>query len=265
MVAKLIAHAPTRDAARQRLMAGLAGSAALGVVTNQHFLQRCLAHPVFAAGEATTAFIGAHGHALLAPDDAAHGATARLAAWLFRLGAGSSLADRFLAPLRFLLDGRVHTAQVRALGGRGHDVRCDDELADARFELVAREGDAVRYRCDGVQEQAVVRRHGFRLLLHTQGRAWDAVDESLSAVAPAGAAQGDGRLRAAMTGRVIALLVAEGDTVTAGQPLLTLEAMKMEHVHVAAQAGRVAGLHVAVGAQVAARQLLAEIENEVAR
>ncbi|RZI93182.1 MAG: ATP-grasp domain-containing protein, partial [Variovorax sp.] len=262
MIAKLIAHAPTRDAARQDLIAGLAASVALGVVTNQRFLQRCLAHPVFAAGEATTAFIGANCEALLAPDDAAQAEAARLAAWLFRLGADSPLANPFPAPLRFSLGGRVHTAQVRALGGRGHDVRFDVEVADARFELVARDGDTVRYRCDGVQARAVVHRDGPRLLLHTQGCAWEAIDLSFAPVARAGAGPGDGLLRAAMTGRVIALLVAEGDTVAADQPVLTLEAMKMEHVHVATQAGRVAGLHVALGAQVAARQLLAEIRSE---
>ena len=70
---------------------------------------------------------------------------------------------------------------------------------------------------------------------------------------------GDGLLRASMNGRVVALLAAEGDTVSAGQPLVTLEAMKMEHVHCAPRAGRVAALHVAVGTQVAARHIVAEI------
>jgi geranyl-CoA carboxylase alpha subunit len=80
------------------------------------------------------------------------------------------------------------------------------------------------------------------------------------AVARAGDGGGDGLLRASMNGRVIALLVAEGDAVAAGQPLVTLEAMKMEHVHCAPRAGRVA-LHVAVGAQVAARHVVAEIRR----
>ncbi|RYY65499.1 MAG: 3-methylcrotonyl-CoA carboxylase, partial [Comamonadaceae bacterium] len=115
MVAKVIAHGPTREEARQRLLAGLTDSVALGIVTNQRFLARCLAHPVFVAGEATTGFIGIHSEALLAPDDAAHAEVARLAAWLFRLGADSPLANPFPAPLRFSLDGRMHTAQVRAL------------------------------------------------------------------------------------------------------------------------------------------------------
>ena len=87
MIAKLIAHGATREEARRKLMAGLEDTVALGVTTNQAFLQRCLAHPVFAAGGATTAFIAQHREALLAPDDrraATRGATALAAVLLLR-------------------------------------------------------------------------------------------------------------------------------------------------------------------------------------
>ena len=63
-----------------------------------------------------------------------------------------------------------------------------------------------------------------------------------------------------MNGRVVALQVAVGDTVAAGQPLLALEAMKMEHVHTAPCAGRVAALHVSLGEQVVAHRVVVEIE-----
>ena len=64
-----------------------------------------------------------------------------------------------------------------------------------------------------------------------------------------------------MSGRVVALLAAAGDTVAAGQPIVTLEAMKMEHLHCAPRAGRLAALHVVAGEQVAARQVLAEVDE----
>jgi geranyl-CoA carboxylase alpha subunit len=63
-----------------------------------------------------------------------------------------------------------------------------------------------------------------------------------------------------MNGRVVAVLVAVGDRVEAGQAMVTLEAMKMEHIHAAPAAGRVGALHVAVGEQVAAQRVVAEIE-----
>src|SRR5258707_5716477 len=66
MIAKIIAHGATRDEARRKLIHGLEHAVAFGVTTNQAFLAACLRHPVFAAGEATTAFIGQHRDDLLA-------------------------------------------------------------------------------------------------------------------------------------------------------------------------------------------------------
>ena len=262
MIAKLVGAGRTREEARQRLLAGLADTVALGLPTNQRFLQRCLMHPVFASGAATTAFIGTEGEALRAPDPAAHMRSALLAAWLLQLGAHSPLASRLPTSQRFALDGQLHGAQVTALGNARWHVHCDD-VPPAQIELVVRNGNTVHYVCDGLRGRAVFVREGQRLLLHADDGAHEAVDLSLAPVARAGAAASDGSLRAAMTGRVVALLVAEGDTVAAGQPLVTLEAMKMEHVHAAPRAGHVAALHVAAGAQVAARQLLAEIGEGV--
>ena len=58
MIAKIIAHGATRDETRRKLIHGLEHTVAFGVITNQAFLAACLRHPAFAAGEATTAFIG---------------------------------------------------------------------------------------------------------------------------------------------------------------------------------------------------------------
>ena len=76
------------------------------------------------------------------------------------------------------------------------------------------------------------------------------------------AAGGDGKLRSSMNGRVVAVAVAVGERVIAGQALVTLEAMKMEHVHAAPLAGLVIALHVATGEQVPANRVLVEIEAE---
>jgi geranyl-CoA carboxylase alpha subunit len=72
-------------------------------------------------------------------------------------------------------------------------------------------------------------------------------------------AGGDGKVRAAMNGRVVAVLIKAGERVSAGQPVLTLEAMKMEHVHTAGITGTVAAIDVAEGEQVTTGQIVIEI------
>ena len=262
MIAKLIASGRTRDEARQRLLAGLRDTVALGLPTNQALLQRALAHPVFAGGGATTAFIGDHLDALLAADTASDTRAALLAALLLQTGARgwpSPLAHTLPNALRFALDGTVHTARVTPRGAAHFEVVLDD-AAPATLALLALPDDGpVRFACNGVAAQAWVVRRGERTDVHFDGRAHRLDDLTHVAVPRADAGGGDGLLRASMNGRVVALLAAEGDTVAAGQPLVTLEAMKMEHVHCAPRAGRVAALHVAVGTQVAARHIVAEI------
>ena len=103
-------------------------------------------------------------------------------------------------------------------------------------------------------------RDGATLRFQFDGRPWVVIDHSHAAKVRAGAGNSDGKLRASMNGRVVALQVTVGDLVAAGQPLLTLEAMKMEHVHAAPCAGRVAALHVSPGDQVAAHRVVVEIE-----
>lgn len=265
MVAKLVAHGRTRDEARHRLVAGLQDTVALGIATNQPLLLRALSHEVFASGAATTAFIADHLDALLAPDAATDAHAALLAALLLQLGQHgwpSPLAHTLPNALRFALDGTVHTARVTPRGKGAFDVALDDRDAVQLTLLAWQDDGTMRFSCGGLSEQALAVREtehaGDRVLFHCRGRAFRLDNLTHVAVARGGNAGADGLLRASMNGRVIALLVAEGDAVAAGQPLVTLEAMKMEHVHCAPRAGRVA-LHVAVGAQVAARHVVAEI------
>ncbi len=118
MIAKLVAHGANRAEALRKLAAGLADAVALGVTTNQAFLSACLAHPVFVAGQASTAFIGDHLPGLLAGltadgDAAGHQRAAALAALLLHLSAGPAhasphgLAHRLPMLLRFELGGRL--------------------------------------------------------------------------------------------------------------------------------------------------------------
>ena len=80
------------------------------------------------------------------------------------------------------------------------------------------------------------------------------------AIFTASATAGDGKVRAQLNGRVVAVLVKPGEAIAAGQPVVTLEAMKMEHVHRSAIAGRVTAIDVAEGEQVTTGRVVVEIE-----
>ena len=271
MIAKLVGHGATRDEARRRLLSGLEDAVALGVITNQRFLGRCLAHPVFAAGAATTAFIADHQAQLLQVDEPALQRACALAALLLFETSGGLL--RALAEkrrlthtlpigLRFEVNGATRSVALTQKTARRFEALVDGRVFD--LALVAIDDTELRFSCDGLLERLVYQRDGHGLLLRYGGQAYRVDDRTRSASARQGeVAGGDGRLRAAMNGRIVALAVAVGDRVLAGQALLTLEAMKMEHVHAAPLSGTVTALHVAVGDQVAARHVVAEIQADI--
>ena len=267
MIAKLVAHGTNRAEALRRLQRGLQAAVALGVATNQAFLSQCLTHPVFAEGGATTAFIGDHQATLLAGlsrdgDTTNHRRAAALAALLLHLsdtdaGPARELAHRMPTLQHFELNGALVQGTLTQPGPDQFTTHLDGD--DSRLQLVTASAGQARVLIDGLAESARWHRDGAELLLHFAGRAWRVNDLSRAAATRAGDGASDGKLRASMNGRVVAVQVAVGDVVTAGQPLLTLEAMKMEHVHAAPCAGSVVALHVSLGEQVAAQRVVAEI------
>ena len=128
-----------------------------------------------------------------------------------------------------------------------------------KFEIDQLDLDAIRFRHDGVMDSARFLRDGDQLYLQHRGIPLAAIDLTLAAPKAVIANGGDGKVRAALNGRVVAVLVKPGDRVTAGQPILTLEAMKMEHVHKAGIDGVVAAIGVAEGEQVTTGKIVAEI------
>jgi geranyl-CoA carboxylase alpha subunit len=109
-------------------------------------------------------------------------------------------------------------------------------------------------------ESARFLRDGDRLHILHRGLTFSVSDLTLAAPETAATSGGDGKVRAALNGRVVALLVTQGERVAAGQPVLTLEAMKMEHVHIAGIAGTIAAIAVAEGEQVTTGRIVVEIE-----
>jgi geranyl-CoA carboxylase alpha subunit len=264
MIAKIISHGADRSEARSRLICGLEQTAAFGVTTNQGFLISCLRHPGFAKGEATTAFIGNHRNELLAPR-ANNKAEAALAALLLYVTnphapswrSGRSLAATFPLTTRIDLGRGVHEVDIVRERDGSYVASLSGE--EQRFEIDELAGDTIRFRADGMMESAKFLRDGDRLYILHRGVTTTAVDLTLAAPVSAVANGGDGKVRAAMNGRVVAVLVKPGEQVAAGQPVMTLEAMKMEHVHTAGVAGTVSAIDVVEGEQITTGKIVVEI------
>jgi geranyl-CoA carboxylase alpha subunit len=273
MQAKVIAHAPTREAARRKLVATLRDLVVLGVATNKDFLVRVLEREAFARGAYDTGFVAAHFPVAslerLAEPTAE--AIAIAAALVFHgdaeaLGASAGLATTLL----HWNNAHAHPVAMRiACGERAHDVhvtprrhgRYDVAVGADAFELVdvALEGSALAFTRGGVRAHARSARDGDRVWLAHADATHEFVDVTFAPPKSAGAG-GDGRLVAPMNGRVLHVNAREGDAVTKGRVLVVMEAMKMELQIEAAIDGVVKAVSVAVGDQVSARQLLVAIE-----
>jgi propionyl-CoA carboxylase alpha chain len=262
LIAKVIASAPTRGEAVSRLARGLERSRVHGITTNRDFLVACLRHPAFAAGALHTGFIDAHlpKGARGSPRSRAavrlHAAAAALAASRARHRSGAVLRT---IPPAWRNNPAPQQVTFTAADGVALEVRYaprrdgtwsvevdDDALV---IEVVAWPDQ----RDDG---RLVVVHEGRRLPVRVTAAAgaWH-VDSPLGAdelmtvprfprsVARAVA----GAHTAPMPGTVVAVEVSEGDHVGAGEVLLLLEAMKMEHRVTAAADGTVTAVHVRTG------------------
>jgi geranyl-CoA carboxylase alpha subunit len=265
MIAKLISRGATRDEARRKLVYGLEQTAAFGVTTNLAFLAACLRHSEFTAGEASTAFIDRNRANLLAPRRGARSDAAFAAVLLYITDpfappwrSGRTLAATFPLPARVELDHVIYDLELVRERDGGYVARLDG--AEHRFEIDELSREAIRFRSDGLTETAGFFREGDHLYILHKGITVSVRDLTMSAPAAVGASSSDGRIRAAMNGRVVAVLVKQGERVTAGQPVITLEAMKMEHVHSAPISGTISAVEVTEGEQVTTGRIVVEIE-----
>ncbi len=262
MLAKLIAHGATRDAAREQLAFALDDTVLLGFASNKRFLSACLRHPQFAAGGATTAFIAREADDLVEPPVTEAPLVLAAAVHVWRGGGRSRLTAAFALPLRLEVDGVVHAITLKPLGDKGFELV--GESGAARFSIVLREHDRVRLQ--GQQGPLTIQlafsESADPLVGEAQwaGRRYVLRDLTLAPMRSGTAAGGDGSIKAPMAGRVVAVLAKQGDVVEKGTPLLVLEAMKMEHPVRASGAGKLVALDAVENAQVALGQMLARIE-----
>ncbi|WP_077973294.1 ATP-binding protein [Streptomyces tsukubensis] len=255
MLSKVIAYGQDRASALRKLRAALARTVTLGVPTNAGFVRRLLAHPDVVSGDLDTGLVERAAGELVQGDvpDEVYAAAAAVRGAALAPGAepGTGWFDPFAAADGWRLGGDAAplTFPLR-VAGAGPVTR--ETPSGAR---VTRNG--VTVTVDGVVH--VFHRAGD--WLGKDGDAWQVMDHDPveAALREAAGTAGTDALTAPMPGTVTVVKAAVGDTVTAGQSLLVVEAMKMEHVIAAPHAGTVTELAVRAGSTVAMDEVLAVV------
>jgi propionyl-CoA carboxylase alpha chain len=265
MLAKVIAWAPTRDQAARALASALARSRVHGVVTNRDLLVNVLRHKAFLDGETDTAFFDRHGLDTLAAPLADQAAT-KLSALAAALAIDS--ADRSAAKvLHGIASGwRNVVSQPQRISFEGHDIGYRFTRGGLQVEgfdgvtLVSTSPDRIVLDDDGLRRTFTVASYGDDVYvdsalgpvaLHRVPRFVDPAEQMAA-----------GSLLAPMPGSVVRIAVALGEQVKAGQPILWLEAMKMQHQINAPVDGVIAELPVSTGQQIDVGAVLAVVTEE---
>jgi len=270
MLAKVIAHAPTRSEAVLRLALALERMQIQGMVTNRDFLVNTLRHPDFLAGNTSTDFIDR-----VRPDRVRHAdptavrsaaIVAALAAQAWRRRDAHTLAslrsgwrNSVMPSQRTTFRHRDADIEVAYRGERDGSFTVDAEGATSRAVVHHCGDDMIDVELDGRRVAATVHRHDGRWWVHLSGG--DLTLDELPQFPEPEAEVVVGGLTAQMPGKVLATYCAIGDRVDEGQTLVLLEAMKMEHQIVAPFAGTVTDLTVAPGDQVGTGHMLVVIDG----
>ncbi|WP_284578917.1 biotin carboxylase N-terminal domain-containing protein [Streptomyces sp. 2P-4] len=277
MLSKVIAYGPDRAAALRVLRGALADTVILGVQTNAGFLRRLLAHPDVVSGNMDTGLVERDLPGLL-PDGVPPEVYAA-AALLARepapdTAAGQRWADPFSAADGWRLGGTpawtVHhfrlpgqdpvAVRTRRLGAELEIGHPGGGPGPARGRIVSRTADRLTVELDGATHTFGHAASPEGVWLGRDGDSWHVQHHDPVAAALGGRGRaGADTLAAPMPGTVTVVKVAVGDKVAAGQSLLVVEAMKMEHVISAPHAGTVAELDVSPGTTVAMDQVLAVV------
>ncbi len=236
MLAKLVAHGPDRDGAIEELLRLIDASAVEGVTTNLGWVRRLLDSEAFRSGEVHTGWLDAHDGPLLERP--------------------AVTPDALVLAAAELLDGTGHDATPF---GRGDGWRLGGAGAPRHAVVMDEDGAVHDVAVAEPLPHGVVTRRGRRLWVtrHGQTHVLEAADGMRRART---AAAGDADVVAPMPGTVVALDVAVGDVVAAGQRLGAVEAMKMELALTAPHDGTVTHLGAEVGRQVPMGHVLVHVE-----
>jgi geranyl-CoA carboxylase alpha subunit len=257
MIAKIIAWGETREIARRRLRRALLNTVLFGVTTNRRFLLETAAHPIFVKGEATTNFIEEvwrpTGEENVSPRLQA------LAALLFyQRNRAEWMLDWRSRPFSCCFEGSV--VRVTAVAPSQYDIQTEQESFHIRS--LSQNGSTLRFEQDGLHDM-------LHFAFEPDGKLWlqhelETVSfvDMLLAPAENEDTTSDGIVTAPMPGAIRRIQVTIGERVAKGQPLLILEAMKMEQAIPAPVAGTVVEILVQIGQQMKANDLLMVIKAE---
>ena len=287
MIAKVIVHDRDRTSALRRMAALMGETEVVGVTTNAQLLKALCAHPAFVGGEVDTGFIERHRESLFAKlqpaDDRALAVAtlARLVEWQEATDAAARASGDPWSPwtrqdaFRLLDDGHddvrwkdgEREVAVIARRRRAGGIRLElpGGALDAEVRRLEADRLAVRLGEDTFTASVVRRQTGdgvdYTVFADGASRRLRLVDP-LDVTQYEAAASGEAAVRAPLPGKIIDLRVKVGDSVSKGQPLLVLEAMKMEHTLAEPLGGKVKTLRYAIGEQVAEGAELVEFEDE---
>ena len=278
MLAKIIAHGTNRAEAIERLDRALAATEIAGVEHNVSFLRRVLADESFRAGDYTTALIETGGDALIPAHRPEALAVAAVMALRVRRsdspwqrGDGFRINRRGRERLTLRHAGTTHEVHLE-ITGNGYDVSVAKTFFAVR-DIADSEGDSGAESGSGSDGRFVATINGSRVRwrIIRDGLDWyllaDGASEKVTEIEPDAASladqgPGDGRVLAPMPGQLLSVDVKQGAAVKRDQPLMVLEAMKMEHIIVAPIDGRVTELPVSAGDRITEGSVLAVVSGD---
>jgi 3-methylcrotonyl-CoA carboxylase alpha subunit len=276
MIAKVIVHDRDRTSAMRRMAALMGETEVVGVTTNAALLKALCSHPAFVGGEVDTGFIERHREELFAKAGTADD-RAFAVATLARIAEWTSTSDdpwdqkngfRLLETGHDEVRWKDGERDVAVIVRRPRNGMLSLELPGGAVEANVRHSDNGRLEIrlgNDTFTAAVVRRAandgGIDYTLFADGGSHRLrLVDPLDVTQYEAVASGEGSVRSPLPGKIIDLRVKPGDTVSRGQPLLVLEAMKMEHTLAAPADGKVKSVRYAVGEQVPEGAELVEFE-----
>ncbi len=270
MLAKIIAHAPTRKLAIAKLEKALGQTQSWPVRINAGFLNRILHTADFAEGHIDTGFIDQHQEVLCGPaqDPCYKAAVTALVAQAEANSRGAAalpwqqqdgwrLNQAPVLMRSYKVDGETCAVRLQRTGMHSYAVHCRDK--EMRFTRLRRDGSSLLFEHDGVPHRAQNLMCNGALVTFDNGDAWQA----LLPTPEAAQAEAGGKtcLSAPLPGKVLSVHAKPGMKAAQGEALVVIEAMKMEHALSAAADAVIAKVLVKPGAQVAEGEELVRFEQ----